>query len=169
MPYDDKTFAVRIAFEVGIDAPGLLAEWGDVSAQMADIRGRMKPLKAEIELLASRYEGRGQQPSHWDHERTSKIAELAEAERTIRARNGDKVVESALESYAKASPAYQRFLEHGRQERDRLAKLRGDMDGLWAEHEVLTARAAYLKGAVDHANALLYSYRAEAKASGNAT
>lgn len=156
-------FASRMQAATGVDAEAVLQDYRDSADQVADAGRKIARLKAEMASLAARHATRGQ-TSHFDHERKAKLAEIMEARRIELYRAGEKkVVEGALDSYARANPAYLAFLEHGRAEQVRYEEMQARLSEAFAELELAKGIQAYLAARLDVMKSQLYAYGSEAR------
>lgn len=97
----------------------------------------LKKREAEILATLAAYRGRFWKDGTFNHERKALLASIQEARREALEQSGTKVVEAALESYARASTTYRDWLTA--QARDR------------QEMHSLDARLVHTRARIEHA------------------
>lgn len=117
----------------GIDIDGAFASYRSTNEAVV----ALKKLEAEILATLAAYRGRFWRDGTFNHERKALLASIQEARREALEENGDKVVEAALESYARASKSYREWLTE--QARDR------------QEMHTLDARLVHTRARIEHA------------------
>lgn len=155
-----------ISEEAGWDIPALFREYEAVPKKIYGYRQRIAPLKAEMALLQARYEAKGQQPSQYDDERKTLLAELKEDERDRweRENESDKPLsDGRAEDKARASKRYRDFVREAGEERRRIADLGRQVGELYDRIEVWKGRKEYLEKLLDQCKAVTYTYGSEAR------
>lgn len=146
----------RIATSTGLDMEGFFQELREASSKLLEKRKELSLLRAQRVRLEARYGSHGQSLSHWDHQRKTLLAEIAEQRREdLRVANEaalgqdpkakpEKLTESALDDYAHAHPRYKQFLEESYGERMEYVGYKAQLDQLYGEVEHLQGVREYL-------------------------
>lgn len=146
----------RIRVNTGIDTDQWFAQLQEKSGELLAKRRELSELRAQKVRLEARYGSIGNGMSHWDHQRKTLLAEIAEQRRADVAQSNadllaqdpkakpEKITEAALDDYAHAHPRYKRFLEESFGEREEYLRYRSDLDRLYGEVEHLQGVREYL-------------------------
>lgn len=126
----------RAAAVFGFDPYEEVKKLREAQARTFHLREREAKLVAN---LAS-YEARFSYPSHFEHERKGKLSVIVEQRRAEARRAGEKITESALDSYAHSHLEYQQFLDRALAERKEMERLRAEL--VEVRGQIETARAA---------------------------
>lgn len=156
-------FAARMQQATGVDVEAILQDFRDAADKVAAAGKDIARVKAEMSLLVARHGRGGTGGSHFEYERKAKLAELMEARRADLLRKSEKVVESALDSYAHADPAYIKFLELARGEKVRLEELNVKLAEAFTEQELQKGIRDYLAARLDVIRGQMFAYSAEAR------
>lgn len=155
-------FGSRMEAQIGVDPEAVLQQYRDAAHKVADAGRRIAHLRAEMAQLSARHGGKGQ-VAHFEYERKAKLSEIQEGRRAELLRDGSKVVEGALDSYAHAHPAYLAFLEHARGERVRYEEMQARLSEAYADQELAKGIQAYLAARLDIIRASMFAYGQESR------
>jgi hypothetical protein len=122
--------SARLEALVGLDPRETLDKLRDAQQETARLRDREAKIAAELATFRARFSF----PSIWEHERKCLLARLAAGERE-RAVGVKKVSEAYLDEYAHQHSEYQRFLEMGRRDREKMEELEVQLSGIRGQIE----------------------------------
>lgn len=135
MPDDGLTAAERLIAVAGIDPARGLAAFEEKAKKVAQLRTK----EAEILGTLAAYRSRFWRDGTFNHERKALLATIMEDRRSALESAGQKVVEAALDSYARASKTYRDWLTEAAAERRRMHELD-------AELALVRAKTEYAEG-----------------------
>src|SRR5690606_10312118 len=115
----------RIAALIGHDPTEAFRHLQRANAKLHALRTKAAGLRADLSSLRAQFYGG--ESSNFNHERKVFLAELMEARRQELIDAGEKVVETALERYAYAHPAYRSWLATQHERRERMYRLEAEL------------------------------------------
>lgn len=158
----------------GYDSAGLFAAYMEAVQKRHDAKRRIAELSAHAVTLRARFESKGTMPSQAEHERSQKLAELAEqvrldyyrapdVEEQAPKRKGEdpirKVVRLSNDEVAqraRAHPEYRSFLEAQGQQRADYEQVKRDLDEAWADYELQAGITEYLGSQLEDRKSMVY-------------
>lgn len=166
-----------LSHDFGMDIEGMLRELEEIPSRMKVGKGKIAPLKAEQDLLRSRFDARALQPSQFELERRILLSELKEEQRILYNRDPEfrtdsrgknvkvELTDGRAEDLAHGHPRYARFVDEGRTDRRRLAELAAELRTLYDAMDVLKAKKAFLLAKLEQIKAMTYAWNGEARLS----
>lgn len=169
--------ASRLAVETGLDADQLTQEYREQVDTVRDADLAVVSCKRKMTHLASRFGVRGERGgSHYDAERSALRAKIAETRRaeilpldkdSLKAQTGStSLSEAYLETYSKAHPEYQRYLERARVELEQYEEAQVRLSEAFANLAHEKRRLSEIEFRLQTFKTLSYSYGAEARLGG---
>lgn len=161
-----------IVASIGEDPDAWLAELQSAILDLNDARLALAAHKAQMAALESEWGSIGNLPSLFDHTRKQLLASLIErrrqqledrqaAEIEAEKKVSTKIVEAALDTWARAHEEYKSFLTEARSHRREYETMRAELDRLWTEvhrcegmKEYITARVRMTEEKIRHSRAL---------------
>ena len=157
-----ETYAEHLAGQLGTDPEKLLHAFRAQVDAVHAVAVRIARLKGELASLSAEMGARGQ-TSHWDHERKALLASLVETRRQAALEAGEKITESALDSYARAHHDYRAFLDAGRRQLEEFEHRQADLSEAFADLEREKGVQAYLEARLNLVKSITYAYGAEVR------